>query len=96
MIDYKEYKEGKYDIVIRDEVKYWCYKGLIHRENGPAVKAGDSEHWYKHGKLHREDGPAQEWFNGEKEKFWYLDNKAYSEKEYNIEMRKRKLKVLGL
>jgi len=92
----KTYKQGKYTIIINDSgTKIWRYKGKDHRENGPSIitKEGTKQ-WWIHGKLHREDGPAIEWDDGSKE--WYLNNERYSEKEWQVKMRKRKLEVLGL
>jgi len=50
--------------------------------------------WYYEGKLHRENGPAWEYADGDTE--WWLNNKLYSEEEWTFEMRKRKLKELGI
>ena len=44
------------------------------------------------GKRHREDDPAVEWGNGDK--FWHLNGIKYTEQEYKIETRSRKLKLL--
>jgi len=53
-----------------------------------------SKVWRINGKWHREDGPANERADGSKE--WWLNGKRYTEKEWRLEMRKKKLKVLGL
>jgi len=50
--------------------------------------------WYYKGLLHREDGPAVEYAGGDKE--WYLAHEKYTEKEWTIEMRKKKFKALGI
>jgi len=52
--------------------------------------------WMVNGKLHREDGPAFERFNHTGLSEWWLDDKQYWEEDYKIEMRKRKLVLLGL
>ena len=53
------------------------------------VKVYDNRtEWRLNGKLHREDGPAIEYANGVKS--WYLDDREYSESDYNKEMAKRK------
>ena len=44
------------------------------------------------GKRHREDGPAVEWNNGDKS--WFLNGVEYTEQEYNLKIRNRKLKKL--
>jgi len=50
--------------------------------------------WYLDGEIHREDGPA---FEGSDDlKYWYLNNKHYSKENWKKEMRKRKLKELGI
>jgi len=56
----------------------------------------DGEKWWLFNRVfHREDGPAKvEYSNGPKE--WWLDGKVYSEKSWKKEMRKRKLKALGI
>jgi hypothetical protein len=46
-----EYQDGR--------IEYLNEMGLLHREDGPAVKYLDgTEAWYQNGKLHRDDGPA--------------------------------------
>jgi len=52
------------------------------------------EEWSLNGLTHREDGPAMKHGDGRKE--WWLDNMEYSEREWIIEMRKRKLEALGI
>lgn len=44
----------------KGEIKEYYYfsNGKIHREDGPAVKIGDTFYHYKNGLRHREDGPA--------------------------------------
>ena len=55
--------------------KDWHYdKGLLHREDGPAVEdVNGYKAWFINGKLHRIDGPAVEHPNGSK--LWYLNGK---------------------
>jgi len=92
----KKYKSGKYTVHIDSTgTKLWEYKGYIHRENGPAWiwYSGDKE-WFLNGEMHREDGPAIENNNGIKQ--WWLNDNPYTEKDWKIEMRKRKLKKIGL
>jgi len=62
-------------------VKYWCFNGKYHREDGPAIEEADErsngiKEWWLNGKRHREDGPAVERFDGSKE--WYLNGKLIS------------------
>ena len=59
--------------------QHWYYKGLRHREDGPAVMAEDHQAWYRHGKVHREDGPAVVWYHGGIE--WWLNDKNYQSME---------------
>jgi len=54
---------------------------------------GEKE-WYLNDVLHREDGPACEYPNGGGE--WWLGGIEYSEHEWKLEMRKRKMELLGL
>jgi len=92
----KIYKQGKYTIHIHDDgSKWWYYDKFQHRENGPAVvhPSGVKE-WWISGRLHREDGPALQ--NDFGLETWWIDGKEYSKKEWEIEMRKRKLDRLGI
>jgi hypothetical protein len=69
--------------------KEWYLNDLLHRIDGPAIEwRNGNKEWYLYSKLHREDGPAIENFNGTKE--WWLNGKEYVEKEYNLEINKRK------
>lgn len=69
-----EMKNGRYEEFNRS---VWYEKGLIHREDGPAVEHFDRwfKKWYRHGILHREDGPAVECLNGNSE--WYFDGRLH-------------------
>jgi len=49
--------------------------------------------WFVNGKLHNENGPACDY---KEYKVWFLNDKEYSEEEWTIEMRRQKLKALGL
>jgi len=92
----KRYSSGKYTVNIADDGdKVWALDETVHRKNGPAIIyfAGDKE-WLIDGLEHRENGPAIEYSNSDKE--WYLEGEEYSEKEWIIEMRRRKLKKLGI
>ena len=73
--------------------KYWFKNDKYHCENGPAVEYTDgTKAWYLNGKLHRESGPAVTFVNGTKG--WYLNDKRYTQEDYIMKMRKRKLKNL--
>jgi len=54
--------------------------------------------WTLSGELHREDGPAV--INDKVQAYgkdaYYLEDRMYTEKEWTVEMRKRKLKALGI
>ena len=51
---------------------YYYRRGLLHREDGPAIEYTDgSKYWYQNDELHREDGPAVELFDGTREWFLY-------------------------
>jgi len=88
---------GKYTVktFATGDIEWW-YNGHIHREDGPAwERANGDKVWYLNGRLHREDGPAMDYGDGEKS--WWLNGVNYPlEKEWKREMRKRKLKALGL
>ena len=49
--------------------------------NGCITDTHGDKKWYKDGKRHRLDGPAVEYANGTKH--WYVDDKEYSEEEFN-------------
>jgi len=69
--------------------------GYWHREDGPAViTSGGNKYWYINGEQHREDGPACEYVSGSKQ--WWLNDIEYTEQDWKVETRKRKLKELGL
>lgn len=75
--------------------KKWYINGQLHREDGPAVEnlIGDylkSQFWFLNGQLHREDGPAIEWSDGHVD--WYLNGEKMSEKEFNYQIKKNKVK----
>lgn len=58
--------------------KYWRFRGVLHREDGPAVEQYDGYRaWYKMGSIHREDGPALIYPSGQKE--WRLHNLRHRE-----------------
>jgi len=91
----REYKRGKYTVKIDPfGGRNWFYKGKLHRENGPALEFVLGNVWYKHGKFHREDGPACVYKTRPPK--WFLDNVEYTEKKWKKEIRKRKIKELGL
>jgi hypothetical protein len=65
--------------------KSWFINGKRHREDGPAIEfVNGTKEWYNMCKLHREDGPAIERADGTKA--WYINDKCYSEKEFNAKM----------
>ena len=73
----KEYTVKVYE----DGSKCWLLRGLIHREDGPAIEYPDgTKRWLLRGLLHREDGPAIEWAGGDKS--WYLDGEQVTEEEH--------------
>jgi hypothetical protein len=52
--------------VYDNRVVYRNEKGVLHREDGPAIVYNDgTKYFYKNGLLHREDGPAIEYANGD-------------------------------
>jgi len=68
-------------------------KGLLHREDGPAVEYIDGgKHWYVNGKRHRLDGPAVENANGGIE--YCINGKYFLHDEWLIKTRQIKLKEL--
>ena len=62
--------------------RYWYMNGLRHRATGPAVESNDGHaEWHVNGKLHRVDGPAV--IFSSREFGWFIDDKNYSEEEFN-------------
>jgi hypothetical protein len=56
--------------------EYRNEKGLLHREDGPAIELSDNtKEWWLNGKQHREDGPAVIDNNGNK--FWYQNDELH-------------------
>jgi len=92
----EHYREGKYLVRVSSYgTKTWLYKGVAHREDGPAIEGSDgSKVWCKNGETHREDGPAWKGPNGHRE--WYLNDEHYTEDKWTKEMRRRKIMLLGL
>lgn len=62
-----------------DGTTRYFVKGVLHREDGPAVEGNCRKRWYINGKLHRKDGPAIE--GPDNYYCWYL----YGEKHRNPE-----------
>ena len=77
-----------------DGSKAWYLNGKYHREDGlPAIeRANGHKTWCLKGELHRENGPAIEWASGNKE--WWLNGKRYTEQEWKMETRRRKIEKL--
>jgi hypothetical protein len=76
-----------------NDTKRWILpNGVLHREDGLGYETSDYKAFYINGKWHRENGPAIEYYNGGKE--WWINDIQYTEQEYKIEMRSRKLKLL--
>jgi hypothetical protein len=86
--EYKSPKEEKLTGKVIDKygrINYYNDQGELHREDGPAsITKGGGEFWFINGKLHREDGPAANWVvDGQKSFGWFLNNKEYTEEEFN-------------
>jgi hypothetical protein len=65
----------------RDGISIYVRRGVLHREDGPAViRATGTREWYRDGRLHREDGPAIEWSGwSDCAKEWYREGKRHRE-----------------
>jgi len=57
---------------------------------------GFVEVWYYKAQRHREDGPAEKDRRYPMDASYYLNDKSYSKKNWEAEIRKRKLKALGI
>jgi hypothetical protein len=77
-----------------DEGNTFYYKDdKLHRMDGPAIEYTDgTKFWCINGGNHREDGPAVERPDGYKA--WYIDDVKYSEEEFIILIRNKKIKKL--
>jgi antitoxin component YwqK of YwqJK toxin-antitoxin module len=72
--------------------------GLLHRENGPAIEwfVDGTKMWFIKNERHNENGPAIEYlpneFTEEEEdgcdetRFWYLNDRQFTEKDWKIEV----------
>jgi hypothetical protein len=68
----------EYTVRVYNDFTEWSVKGIVHRENGPAVEyANGSKHWYKDGQRHRENGPAVEYADGSKQ--WWVNDHLHRE-----------------
>jgi len=72
--------------------KYWRYKDLYHRLNGPAIEYADGDKsYYINGKFHRLDGPAIERANGTKHYYingkWFKTFEEYKEAAIQIKVK---------
>lgn len=74
--------------IVRQE---WYMDGVLHRDNGPAIKLFNNqicqEHWYQQGLLHREDEPAiiyKNQYNRILESFYYYEGQAHLEDGRNL------------
>lgn len=70
--------------LVIDDTSYWFRKGLLHREDGPAIEQkGGEKIWCKRGKVFREeDKPAIE---GSTNKFWAsLIGEAYNKRSEEL------------
>lgn len=66
----------------------WYRDGKLHRKDGPAIEySNGAMEWYDNGKRHREDGPAIQTYYHKKQ--WFLDDKEYTQDNYNAEISKR-------
>jgi hypothetical protein len=73
-----------------DRIVYKNEQGKYHRLDGPAREFKDGyKEWYINGIRHREDGPAIEWNFFKR---WYLNNKIYTEQDWQQEVIRLKLK----
>lgn len=74
-------------------IKWYNEDGQYHKEDGPAiVYSNGDKFWYINGDLHREDGPAVKFINGYNR--WWINGVEYTEHEYKVKMRLKKLKEL--
>ena len=58
--------------------------------SNPIINSYGTKFWYKENLLHRKGGPAIEYANGDKE--YYLNGVEYTEQEFKIYLREKKLK----
>jgi hypothetical protein len=69
-------KMKSYVVISNNGTKRWWFKGLLHREDGPAIEWFDGgKDWYYLGIKHRENGPASECASGSKA--WYIYGKRH-------------------
>ena len=65
--------------VLGNGIRNWYDKGVLHREDGPAVEyPNGSREWRVRGYLHRADGPAVERINRDDQEdqyIWYFEGR---------------------
>jgi hypothetical protein len=71
IVSYMKFLHSDVEPAIKYENGNWTwYKhGLVHRDDGPALRQNGDELWYRNGILHREGGPAVVRANGIQE-YW--------------------------
>ena len=74
------------------DFEVWCKNGVIHRDDGPAIRHRNNYLYYQEGKLHRLDGPAIVELGGPRE--YYINGAKYSPKQYKWEIARRKRRGL--
>ena len=97
----KYHREDGPAIEYEDGFKSWYINGKLHRKNRPAVDSSNKKEYRIDGKLHREYGPAiiysqaiaDQWYYGQTI-HWYLNDKGFTEQEFKIKMRLKKLKFI--
>jgi hypothetical protein len=72
--------------IAADGSKGWFKRGLLHRDNGPAIEYSDgTKLWYNIGCLHRDKGlPAIEYANGAKE--WWVNGQRHRDGDLPAEI----------
>jgi len=84
MNDMESHKIEFWGSYIRD---YPEYSGIL-------INATDDIAYFKNGRYHREDGPAVSMTSGSK--YWCIEGKFFTEQEWRLKIRKKKLTMLGI
>lgn len=74
------------------DIEIWYKDGKMHRVGGPAYRHRRNLVWYHEGVLSRADGPAVVELGGPKQ--YWLDGIRYPEKQYRLEIKRRKRRGL--
>lgn len=76
-----------------NRITYTTNRGVLHREDGPAIIYTNGEHWwFLDGLLHREDGPAV--YGPSNEDEYFLNGVQFTALEHSDYQLKKQIELL--